>query len=73
VLLTPHVAAFYDIKFLLVIQLMIFWNMKLCVMVGKYNISEEPATISFGLEEVAIRRKCPAFMMEVAGFTKCWY
>jgi hypothetical protein len=54
VLLTPHVAAFYEIKFVLVIQLMTFWTMKPCVMVGKYNISEEPVTFRFRLEEVAI-------------------
>jgi hypothetical protein len=54
VLPTPQVAGFYDIKFILVIQLMIFWTMKLCIMVGKYNVSEEPVTFSFRLEEAAI-------------------
>jgi len=54
VLPTPQVAGFYDIKFILVIQLMIFWTMKLCIMVGKYNVSEEPVTFSFRLEEAAV-------------------
>jgi hypothetical protein len=32
---------------------MIFWTMKL-FMVGKYNVSLEPVTFSFRLEEAAI-------------------
>jgi len=54
VLPIPQVAVFYDIKFILVFQLLIFWTMKLCIMVGKYSIIEEPVTFSFRLGEVAI-------------------
>jgi hypothetical protein len=33
---------------------MIFWNLKLSIMVGKYSVSEKSVTFSFRLEEVAI-------------------